>query len=641
MNKPRTNTRVDVRQRRVGRKTVVGLVVALAVGATTGLATAHALVITEIPVPMSPFGVTTLGADTYFTQADPTGVAPDRISKLTGGSGPATTLTTLPAGSNPKSIVAAPDGALWFTEQAFGANKIGRVTTAGALTTTTIATPQAGPVGIAVGPDGNIWFAETHAAKIGRLHLPCTAGSCAVDEYSAPNAGDAPQFLAAGPAASNTVFFTARDSGKIGVATITGPTTATLVDFTIPTAGSQPYGIALGGDNNMWFTEHTGNKIGRITLAGTITEFPVPTRSSAPSGIAKGPDGSLWYTEQNGNNVGNISVTGASLGEFSLPTSAAQPLNLIASIASPTRLWLTESTTDKVGFFNVSSGTSATVGYVLDGYGGLHLYASAGAVLPSPHGGPYWPGFKIARAVAVAPGTDAGYVLDGFGGIHPFTTQDSTITATGSSISGPYFPGFDIARDIVVRPDGRSGYLLDGYGGIWPWHEASVASPPAVTNTGYWSGFDIARRLVLNPADATGDSGYVLDGFGGIHPFGTAGHMPTPINAGATGAYWPGFNIARDLVLTGNGAGYTLDGYGGVHPVGTANRQTFAHDTLYFPRFDIARALVLSSDRTGAYLLDGWGGVHPIGTAPALRSDLQNAAYWPGWDIAHTMAGVG
>ena len=63
------------------------------------------------------------------------------------------------AGSGADSIAAGPDGSLWFTEQV--ANKIGRITTAGAITEFPIPTPFSGLYGgLAAGPDGNLWFTE-------------------------------------------------------------------------------------------------------------------------------------------------------------------------------------------------------------------------------------------------------------------------------------------------------------------------------------------------------------------------------------------------------------------------------------------------------------------------------------------------
>src|ERR1700730_404714 len=74
-----------------------------------------------------------------------------------------------------------------------------------------------------------------------------------------------------------------------------------ISEFTVPTAGRDPWWVAAGPDGNVWFTEfHSGN-IGRITASGTITEFAVPTANSAPFGIAAGPDGNLWFTEFIGN----------------------------------------------------------------------------------------------------------------------------------------------------------------------------------------------------------------------------------------------------------------------------------------------------------------------------------------------------
>ena len=81
------------------------------------------------------------------------------------------------AASAPCGITVGPDGNLWFTE---GANKIGRITTAGVITEFPVPTAASGPTGITMGPDGNLWFTETGdfnkfpqapGDKIGRLML--------------------------------------------------------------------------------------------------------------------------------------------------------------------------------------------------------------------------------------------------------------------------------------------------------------------------------------------------------------------------------------------------------------------------------------------------------------------------------------
>jgi len=156
----------------------------------------------------------------------------------------------------------------------------------------------------------------------------------------------------------------------------------------------------------------------------------------------------------------------------------------------------------------------------------------------------------------------------------------------------------------------------------------------------YWPGWDIARKVVIF-ADGTG--GYVLDGWGGLHPFGING--PPPVSAAklATTGYWVWWDIARDVVLVpGNGghAGYVLDGWGGLHPFHpTTDGSTMpaAISGPYWPGWDIARAVwLVPGSATAGYTLDGWGGLHPFGTAPAIRS----YSYWPGWDIARGIFGA-
>ncbi len=76
------------------------------------------------------------------------------------------------------------------------------------------------------------------------------------------------------------------------------PAVATTInEFPVPTAtafdGNWPAFIVAGPDGNLWFTETSANKIGRITTAGVIAEFPIPTAGSFPWGLLTGLDGNL------------------------------------------------------------------------------------------------------------------------------------------------------------------------------------------------------------------------------------------------------------------------------------------------------------------------------------------------------------
>src|SRR5947209_1342181 len=88
-------------------------------------------------------------------------------SALAAGASVITEFPVPTAASSPLGIAAGPDGALWFTE--FGADKIGRITTAGVVSEFAVPTAGASPFEIAAGPDGALWFTEFSSGNIGRI----------------------------------------------------------------------------------------------------------------------------------------------------------------------------------------------------------------------------------------------------------------------------------------------------------------------------------------------------------------------------------------------------------------------------------------------------------------------------------------
>jgi virginiamycin B lyase len=83
-----------------------------------------------------------------------------------------------------------------------------------------------------------------------------------------------------------------------------------ITEYTIPTAASAPYGITVGPDGRIWFTEYQGNKVGAMTTSGGFTEYPVPSPSSQPLGIASVPLNGLFITEFNTGKIAAVSITG-------------------------------------------------------------------------------------------------------------------------------------------------------------------------------------------------------------------------------------------------------------------------------------------------------------------------------------------
>ena len=74
----------------------------------------------------------------------------------------------LPATTGPRSIVAGPDGNLWF--MGYSPGTYGRITTSGTISVYNkgLAGGALG-YGITVGPDRNLWFTELGANRVGKI----------------------------------------------------------------------------------------------------------------------------------------------------------------------------------------------------------------------------------------------------------------------------------------------------------------------------------------------------------------------------------------------------------------------------------------------------------------------------------------
>src|SRR6478752_912165 len=77
-----------------------------------------------------------------------------------------------------------------------------------------------------------------------------------------------------------------------------------LSEFAVTTAASQPISVTTGPDGNLWFTEYTAGKIGKMSPGGTVlAEYSVTGAAGTlpgahhPYGITTGADGNLWFTD--------------------------------------------------------------------------------------------------------------------------------------------------------------------------------------------------------------------------------------------------------------------------------------------------------------------------------------------------------
>jgi virginiamycin B lyase len=197
--------------------------------------------------------------------------------------------------SRPTSILAAPDGAIWFAEAGRGA--IGRITPHGRLTEFPLAAPDEGPGNLIIGPDGNVWFTEEGGAKIGRV-----TPSGAVTEFPLPG-NMHPTSVAAGP--DGTLWLSTDPPQHVMRMSVTGQL---LGEYPLPATGGALPGLARGPDGAVWFAVQGTHNIGRLRPDGTPVTFQSAVSVDGP--LVAGPDGNVWFSGALGATLGRVSSDG-------------------------------------------------------------------------------------------------------------------------------------------------------------------------------------------------------------------------------------------------------------------------------------------------------------------------------------------
>ena len=163
-----------------------------------------------------------------------------------------------------------------------------------------------------------------------------------------PNAATQTASYNGGPITGATLTLTPSATIPGGIATATVTAVPTGYEYPIPSANTNPGGIALGPDGNLWFTEMAGNKIGKITPAGVVTEY---TCGTGPVNIVAGPDGNLWFAEKYANKVGKMTTSGV-LTEYSPTTATSQPNGI--TVGPDNNIWFTETAVSKIAKITTS-----------------------------------------------------------------------------------------------------------------------------------------------------------------------------------------------------------------------------------------------------------------------------------------------
>ena len=188
--------------------------------------------------------------------------------------------TGLTAGAT--AMTAGLDGNIWVGQ----AGKLVKFSPANPAGATSIDITGLAPKAITTASDGTLWVTDT--ANGGRLLNVTTAGT--VTPYPV---GGQPQFVGAG--LNGQVAYGNPNSTPQQIGLLSPGGSPQTIDRP---AGSDPFGVAFGGDGAFWVAEFAGNRLARVTTDGQLTTlggFPV-VAGQGPRQITAGPGNTLWAT---------------------------------------------------------------------------------------------------------------------------------------------------------------------------------------------------------------------------------------------------------------------------------------------------------------------------------------------------------
>ena len=169
------------------------------------------------------------------------------------------------------------------------------------------------------------------------------------------------------------------------------PQRASLTEWTVPTSGSAPWGLALDQSGICcWFVEYYGNKVAHFdSRVGSFEEWALPTSDSNPYSIvvtSVGGTPMVWGTEFSSNKIFAFSPGSGNFIEYSLPgDSGPGHVSVEPQAGATARVWFTETTRDSNGEFIYNS-ASGNVTFYEDtfpasvGGGGYDVHAGSGFV---------------------------------------------------------------------------------------------------------------------------------------------------------------------------------------------------------------------------------------------------------------------
>jgi virginiamycin B lyase len=259
---------------------------------------------------------------------------------------------SLPSGSMPSDVAVDSQGVVWVSERNTG--MIGRFD-ANSLTYTRIASPPAkNPKfqlnSIAVDPRGQVWYVDDGPNARMLQYNPKSRefNSYPIPDYRWPVSEIGWARIATLRFLDNNVWGTGITAERV---LKLDPSTRKVTEYSVP-RGSAPLGLAIGGNNMIWYAAEVGNAIVRLDPTdGRLTPHQVPTPRSDLRGMAADAEGNLWVAATESGKLVKVDNRTGNATEFTVPSEGSGPYSVDID-TKRNLVWFSENFTDKIGRFD-------------------------------------------------------------------------------------------------------------------------------------------------------------------------------------------------------------------------------------------------------------------------------------------------
>lgn len=236
------------------------------------------------------------------------------------------------------------------------------------------------------------------------------------------------------------------NNGNVWIAKNNFPT-ATLCEMLVAThaiscyntglsSGARIFGLALGSDGGIWFTDGGTQQIGRIdpnTFA--ITEYPGLPPSAQPYGIVDGQDGNLYFSDTSSTPAfGSINISSHAINEYTAGVAGFNPQTYTSS--SPYHLvrggdgniWAADAGEATIDKFDVT--LHSTTQYP----NGIQHYGNPWAIASAPDGTLWFTDATFFAAPALGHVQPATAFIQEYGGL----PSQATNAINGILVTSPH-----------------------------------------------------------------------------------------------------------------------------------------------------------------------------------------------------------